>query len=73
MLNYSSVIRKEGYDEGRNVGRIEGRNEVRNEERENTAREMIKAERFSEEDIARFSHLSIKRIKELKEESLGNS
>ena len=81
MLNYSSVIRKEGYDEGRNVGRIEGRNEGRiegrnegrNEERENTAREMIKAGRFSEEDIARFSHLPIERVKELKEEALVNS
>ena len=29
MCNYSSVIRKEGYDEGRNEGRIEGRNEER--------------------------------------------
>ena len=65
MLNYSSVIRKEGYDEGRNEGR--------NEERENLAREMIKAARFSEDDIARFSHLPIKQIKELKEESLVNS
>ena len=77
MCNYSSVIRKEGYDEGRNEGLNEGfnkgRNKGRNEERENIAREMIKAERFSEEDIARFSHLPIKRIKELKEEALVNS
>ena len=65
MCNFSSVIRKEGYDEGRNEGR--------NEERENLAREMIKAERFSEDDIARFSHLPIKRIKKLKEEALVNS
>ena len=50
---------------GRNEGREEGRAQGQTEEREETAKRMLKLEKYTMEEISICVNLSIERIKEL--------
>ena len=68
MCQAIKEMREEAMLIGRSEGREEGRNEGREEGLEETARRMLKLGKYTLEEIAICSDLSIERINELQNE-----
>ena len=65
MEDMIAEARAEGRAEGKAEGRVVGRAEGSKENAISVARKMLKTERFSHEEIADFSGLTVDEVKEL--------